>query len=165
MTPDEIARLRALCEKATPGPWKQSWTWTGKHSMPMSIETQDEKRVIGTLDEYEDQSGADSAFIAEARTALPAALVEIERLRFLHNNGHPSFEQVSSLQRHIKETGELVRDLTAKIVFMASALGIPEGVDPSRTNIENAVTRIGNEIARLRGMILDLGLDPDAGAK
>lgn len=56
MTNDEIKRLRTICDAATPGPWPATES---------AIE----------LD------GSDAMFAIAARTALPAALNEIERLR------------------------------------------------------------------------------------
>ena len=62
ITAADLGNLRALCEKATPGPWLVS-------------------EVPGRecLDE-------DSAFIAAARTALPALLAEVEEARALLAN-------------------------------------------------------------------------------
>lgn len=78
MTHERIAELKALCDAATPGPWRQDY-----------------ERVIGNGEWIEDVATAvytgpprfheqrfhDAALIAAARTALPEALAEIERLR------------------------------------------------------------------------------------
>ena len=77
----DIAKSRKICDAATKGPWLEaavcrqlrfygkSWMgegweeeWPDDHNEP-------------------DHYGGDAAFIAHARTALPAALDEIERLR------------------------------------------------------------------------------------
>lgn len=80
MTAAELDALEALANAATPGPWKQDWTWIGKHEMPMSIEANDGLRVIGTLDEWEDQCPADSRFIAAARDAVPRLIARVREL-------------------------------------------------------------------------------------
>lgn len=87
MTTERIAELRALAEAATPGPWEII-----KFDGPMSEETicrtKDaapyEQMVWREGSDYDDYgqhpSDEDAAFIAAARTALPEALNEIERL-------------------------------------------------------------------------------------
>lgn len=108
MTNEEIARLRALCEKATPGPWKQSWMWVDKHSMPMCVEQDDgsgDGPAVCRVDEYDERGPADAEFIAAARTALPAALDEIERMRGVlerisvgHHSGTPENDALAGLE-------------------------------------------------------------------
>ena len=60
MTPERIAELRALANAATPGPWEPRWLQYPDCTIALGSE--------------------DAAFIAAARTALPEALLEIERL-------------------------------------------------------------------------------------
>lgn len=69
MTEDEVTRLRALCDGATQEPWEMHGTVVVYS--PVCC------RKVAEADE------ADAAFIATARTALPAALDEITRLRAL----------------------------------------------------------------------------------
>lgn len=85
-TPAYIAELRALAEKATPGPWRQ-------HLVDDTTVIDEAGNTVaqtfpdGGLDDDVDfatdteQREHDAAFIATARTALPAALDEIERQR------------------------------------------------------------------------------------
>jgi hypothetical protein len=82
MTPERIAELRALAAAATPGPW----TYQERESNGLRTT----RWVRGNNSEWvADLPGAihlqrdkeqDAAFIAAARTALPEALDEIERL-------------------------------------------------------------------------------------
>lgn len=99
MTSDEIARLRALAEKATPGPWERMnatdvFTASG-------VEAADGRRAsrndgwqvadcqcgLTFLPDGEQaelkpaEQIANAEWIAAARDALPRALDEIERLR------------------------------------------------------------------------------------
>lgn len=80
MTAEEIAKLRELCARATPGHWRVDWTWTGKHSMPMCVESSNGK-IVTIMDEHEPADVANAEWMAAAREALPRALDEIERLR------------------------------------------------------------------------------------
>lgn len=72
MDSNEIARLRELCAKATPGPWRHEQYGTapcyGLRSTPLHL--------VVTV-----QGEDDAAFIAAARTALPALLDDVERLQ------------------------------------------------------------------------------------
>jgi hypothetical protein len=77
VTRDELALLRALCDAATPGPWKSGRGY--EQSDPGAYVSAAGGPIIA-CDEVA-PSPADAALIAEARTALPAALDEIERLR------------------------------------------------------------------------------------
>jgi len=86
LTLSELPALRALYEKATPGPWLQHlvddtividrFSAEIAHTFPEGGEDDDVDFATDT-----EQRERDAAFIAAARTALPAALDEIERLR------------------------------------------------------------------------------------
>lgn len=75
-TPTGRAALRKMAAAATPGPWDgtQCWrdlaeddkTWLWGASTPVSPN--------------QEQAKADAAFVAAARTAMPAALDELDRL-------------------------------------------------------------------------------------
>ena len=82
-----LAELRALCERATPGPWRVQYTgnFIGElHHRP-------DLRVIVDHRENFSCSGSDLDFIAAARTWLPAlievaeAAKETERLATPHH--------------------------------------------------------------------------------
>jgi hypothetical protein len=102
VTTEERERLRALCDKATPGPWySDNWAneWEPQQRTPFedagatitrhpngaSRKREDDVVVGGNQDEQGGAVGvlrnADAAFIAAARTALPELLDECERLQ------------------------------------------------------------------------------------
>lgn len=72
ITKEWIDQQRAVCNAATPGPWES------KHYG--RYEDHDECCIALTDDSIEPSKYANADFIAAARTALPAALDEIERL-------------------------------------------------------------------------------------
>ncbi len=103
MTPAEIARLRALCEKATPGPWTRG---AGDHwSRQIRAANGTDIAWIGGIPLPE----PDAAFIAEARTALPAALDEIERLRDMCEAARTLEAECNSLAEKLEAARELYR--------------------------------------------------------
>lgn len=65
--PVDVARLRALCDAAAPGPWAWSETFLWNVELDRSVLAHGE--VVAW-----DVSNADREFIAAARTALPALL-------------------------------------------------------------------------------------------
>lgn len=84
MDADEIARLRALCEAATRAPWHRGGmdAYDGECFKRMaSGHGMNHTLVADTM------RSADRDFCIAARTALPAALDEIERLRDIINPG------------------------------------------------------------------------------
>lgn len=90
MTNDDIQRGLALCEAATPGPW---YLDTGNRLRgAVSTLIDGVRRQVAMIDGQAAQFDmrndnpavtidANAAFIAEARTLLPAALREVQRLR------------------------------------------------------------------------------------
>jgi hypothetical protein len=89
MTLERIAELRALAEAATPGPWTYDAVAGGTQdiSADAALDAQHYRsgalaRVKARVQVQKDSScEPNAAFIAAARTALPEALLEIERLR------------------------------------------------------------------------------------
>lgn len=93
MTPDEITRLRTLCTAATPGPWRAEKY--SDHSHGAQICTPNGEYVAhfeGSAicissnpkhcwERTKWKATCDAKFVAAARTAIPALLDEIERLR------------------------------------------------------------------------------------
>ena len=104
MTPKRIAELRELCEKATPGPWYAypntlaGRVWISKDRVPAGHVVAESmfERVKGYVTRHlgfrfwrnEYKVGKDAyaeaahnvAWVVAARTALPEALDQIERL-------------------------------------------------------------------------------------
>jgi hypothetical protein len=81
LTQEERAEIRALCDGATPGPW--AWSGNdidgGEHGLESVIEMEVSCGVYclgGSVSMR--ASGADRAFIAAARTALPRLLDALE---------------------------------------------------------------------------------------
>ncbi len=75
--PVDIEALRKLAEAATKGPWEVVTPWP---DMPQYTRL---SAIHGPphVNAHDDYSVADTAFIASARTAVPALLDEVERLR------------------------------------------------------------------------------------
>ena len=82
MTPLEREKLRALCDAATPGPWK------ARHRAFGLTAEDDECSGLGLVVDGPPEAwnrgqyarGADARFIAAAREALPRLLDELERV-------------------------------------------------------------------------------------
>jgi len=86
MTPERIKDLRALCEAATEGPW-EAWESSRACELASRVDApstgfkdKPEYAAVCYLSPY-NKEFADCRFIATARTALPEALDEVERLR------------------------------------------------------------------------------------
>jgi hypothetical protein len=77
ITSEQLQHWRALAEAATPGPWEGESVWSDD-SDSYYVAVADGR---GLLDTYISISDADAAFIAAARTAVPALLAEVERLQ------------------------------------------------------------------------------------
>ena len=95
MTNDELQAIRERCGKAAPGPWEwkdirpgssEKEGWQGAESLCQSKDLKNDYLLLATEypDEpvpYIDGSPEDMAFIAHARTDVPALLAEIDRLQ------------------------------------------------------------------------------------
>lgn len=80
LTNDERAALKALADAATPGPWKSDG-----ESVSASPGESDSWtcQLFDKHESFMDNHIANGAFIAAARTAVPALLAEVEQLRAL----------------------------------------------------------------------------------
>ena len=85
LTPEELERLEELCQKATPGPWiigtPDNQNDVDHH---LGIHVEDDGWVIADMcSTVNNNDGvnqdANAAFIAAARTALPALLHEVRQ--------------------------------------------------------------------------------------
>ena len=84
MTPTRIAELRALCAAATAGPWEVDGDGRdvcGFRERLGGASGRPPYEITENNGFMRNDMAADAAFIAGARTALPEALDEIERLR------------------------------------------------------------------------------------
>ncbi len=94
----DIERLKALCEKATPGPWRtQIWKDAPDGS------------VYAGADWIANSNREDITFIAAARTALPDALGEIERLRGLLSLAVTVIDERRAKIQHARESTAMCR--------------------------------------------------------
>lgn len=71
-TPERHAAAKERCERATPGPWTEQYEYDGKYTVFMAL------HAHGNPWEREKEN---VTFAAHARTDLPDALAEIERLQ------------------------------------------------------------------------------------
>lgn len=82
-----IRKLKALCKKATPAPWKDKRHSIGSedgYEIGRTYRVESQKDTICHLDSYlgyPENEAADAAFIAAARQAVPELLAEVERLQ------------------------------------------------------------------------------------
>jgi len=103
MTQQELDALQGLCEEATAGPWQSGdgsvdRFFAGKNTIATPARVIVERATYN--DEFDQQTYADIAFIAAARTAMPALIAEVRRLQaeidrnavFLAAHGIYSFE-------------------------------------------------------------------------
>lgn len=72
ITQEQLEQWRALADAATPGPWELKNYGKSVYLAGPAIED-----IIGRIQFH---AGADAAFIAAARAAVPALLAEVERL-------------------------------------------------------------------------------------
>ena len=79
MTPERIAELTALCEKAAPGPWRVGPVDDTRVEDAAGNEV---AQIDGDYNQPDTwpQMEANAAFIAAARTALPELLAELTRI-------------------------------------------------------------------------------------
>jgi hypothetical protein len=85
VTPDRLKELRALCDAATPGPWRRDgrtvwsgdWRTDGKQSIVCTYWHES----MQPMDVPPSGTEATLDMIAASRSVLPEALDEIERLR------------------------------------------------------------------------------------
>lgn len=120
MTDEDIKRGLALCEAATPGPWfkdqKTVWAQTEDLSQNRFWATVSASPSACSAEEKD----ATAAFIAAARTLLPEALRELERLRRVERaarNLHARIEQGIRLVDldDVRDTGPLCEALRAAL--------------------------------------------------
>ena len=99
-----LADLRALCKRATPGPWIDDKTFGGVRAS--------DRVVVQSWDKYEEtfsNATANRAFIAAARTWLPALIEVAEAARALT----ASYEEAPPYERTSEEN-----DLCAALAWL-----------------------------------------------
>lgn len=78
MKAERIAELKALCEKATAGPWCGQWVFHALRAVRKHFHDLEDILVKSKV--HPTESEADCDFIVASRQALPELLAEVERL-------------------------------------------------------------------------------------
>lgn len=116
ITPERIAELRRLHEKATPGPWWREWNNADDHEDGIDILACGHGGRIALVEDGEIPGTRETGFgpaavadlICAARNALPELLDEIERLREDARHCaavcHPATAEIERLRAVIRET-------------------------------------------------------------
>jgi predicted RNase H-like nuclease (RuvC/YqgF family) len=104
MTEEELDRLQALADAATPGEWQASTVIAG-------MITHDQHGWIahcprGSCKETEQMARQDAAFIAAARAALPRLIAEVRRLRQEYLNMKHNWERNDAELSNLEEAYE-----------------------------------------------------------
>jgi hypothetical protein len=81
MTEQELSALEGLCKMATPRPWYVTVTGEGKPCVSHAYEKDYHGLPVVVEGMIISQDGANLEFIAVARTAVPALIAEVRRLR------------------------------------------------------------------------------------
>ena len=119
---DERARLRALCEAATPGPWDAIYDEDADEWM---VRTGHADVAVLTWQQAIDALGLSpmtmrtAAFIAASRTAIPALLDDSERLDAAERERDEARAEVARLRAAITR----LRDNAAEMQSCARAVG------------------------------------------
>lgn len=132
MDSQRIAEIKAREQAATPGPWRYS-------DVACEIWNEDGDTVVGGVDSEEVSiSDTDTAFIAHARTDIPALLAEVERLA-AENDQNAAY---SNIYKDICDKyGENFRALLEKAKALQSKNAMLERA--LRLSIENHSTNHG----------------------
>lgn len=118
MTEIDRKRLRELCAKATEGPWEwvngktdEAWRsgdlWASLRTVeqfPMQYTPGKIPKFIADVDTFHDNAEANAAFIAAARTAVPALLDALESAE----------GRIGELERQLAEAREANMDMLPK---------------------------------------------------
>ena len=110
MTEPELADLERLCEAATPGPWEvKRCTWADEHFACGICMSEDSECDIVRDTAYEEcqhmMARRDADLIAASRTALPALIAEVRRLRSANGSASPAHGQDVSPDRPASDRG------------------------------------------------------------
>lgn len=116
MTPSELTRLRGVCEKATPGKWERVQGTIFHHDS-----------LVCTTNEFgnstENRHFSNAIFIAEARTAMPKLIDELQFYMMDNDNLKAEVERLDKLNEGLQLTmksGELLQT-SAKMLIEENA--------------------------------------------
>ena len=132
MDADERARLRALCEAATPGPWETYRPAAGG----LGIAHGDPRTHHGCIARIVAGEPADAALMGIARTALPALLDDSERL--------------DAVTRERDEARAMLRNLLARVHRDGGQHSDAVGLAQATEEADEIIARDFAELARLR---------------
>ena len=102
LTTEDRARLRALAENATPGPWEDD---VDELTDEATVHHDQEQRlwVADCGSKYHAPARADAAFIAASRQAVPALLDMLDQAEAERDHARAQVDRVREL--HVKEPG------------------------------------------------------------
>lgn len=81
MNPADLATWKRFAEEATPGPWEVTETLDRPPHVAVVMESTMSSVLVADIGENDsDEVTADAAFIAAARTAVPALVARVEEL-------------------------------------------------------------------------------------
>lgn len=150
MTKQRIQELKKLCEQATPGPWEFDGAYPGEFNLVTSP-----GNVVIDCDEYYAFCKPDDrAFIATARTALPEALDEIERLQ----TEIKALEIVKSEMHNFRNKWLSLQEENAKLINLVEELKVDLEVEEERAFQERMkdlgrIDEFKEETAKLRAAL------------
>lgn len=112
MTKDDLARLRVLCEEATPG----EWVFDPPECFQGSAQI-----VCESGDVAESLYPPDAQFIAAAHSALPALLDELDRLRLVVDAGTATIRR---LEQNVRDRDELLAGAQGEIERLRDRIAV-----------------------------------------
>lgn len=118
MDSQRIAEIKAREKASTPGPWRYS-------DVACEIWNEDGDTVVGGVDSEEVSiSDTDTAFIAHARTDIPALLAEVERLNVIAEQRYQLYDGALTTIATLKKALELATEETVETLHKLDKCGI-----------------------------------------
>ena len=102
MTPAERARLAALAEAVTPGPWEAVHEHAGHH-----VALVGDLSIIGSDAAESSADNIDAAFIAVARSAVPALLAALDDAEADRDTWHATANDLGDERDRLRERVKL----------------------------------------------------------
>jgi len=100
-----FAEIKAREQAATPGPWEYFDCANEIWSIAHKTVTNDDTVIGGTEGEGISINKPDAAFIAHARTDIPALIAEVERLQNLCEENEQLIERLANQSRRLNDSG------------------------------------------------------------
>lgn len=161
MDAKQLAEIKAREQAATPGPWSVDTNEPFSRQIN-GVFADEQKRYVFYHDPDDDNtvSKNDAAFIAKARTDIPALVAEVERLK---KENTSQVEYINELADSIDNWRKLVNEKNGKLVqrskriatlekaLLLMAMDLYECDDPCNTAIENALKNYIQQAQELEG--------------